>query len=242
MRGRKARHLSFFDVRAAGYRSEVEMFLNTAITQARHSFRFLRSIFCLAFVSTTLICNFVAAERTAYATDRPVARLVTAAQPVPKARLVVAAPIKSAPVTTAVPSAAMVFVATSDEQRAFDLINAQRVENGMKPLVWDEQVFHVARLHSESMAHEDFFAHTNTEGLDAASRARRAGLKGWNALGENISYNQGFDDPSAFAVERWMQSVKHRANILRAEFTHAGLGVARAADGRVFFTQVFVTR
>lgn len=218
------------------------MFPDTAITQAPHAFRFIRSIFCSAFICTTVIFNLAGAERAAYATERPVARLVTAARPAPKARLVMVAPVKPALVTTVAPSVVTSLLATSDEQRAFDLINAQRIENGMKPLAWDEQVFHIARLHSERMAHENFFDHTSKDGLDAVGRARRAGIKGWNALGENIAYNQGFDDPSAFAVERWMQSVKHRTNILRAEFTHAGLGVARAADGRVFFTQVFVTR
>ncbi len=218
------------------------MFLNTAITQAHHGFRPLRSIFCFAFICATLIFSFAGAERAAYATDRPVARLVTAARPAPKARLVTGAGVKPALVTTVAPPAVTLLRATGDEQRAFDLINAQRIVNGMKPLAWDEQVFHIARLHSESMAHEDFFGHTSKDGLDAVGRARRAGIKGWNALGENITYNQGFDDPSAFAVERWMQSVKHRTNILRVEFTHAALGVARAADGRVFFTQVFVTR
>jgi uncharacterized protein YkwD len=39
-----------------------------------------------------------------------------------------------------------------------------------------------------------------------------------------------------------MISDKHRANILNGEFTHAGVGIARAADGRVFFTQVFMKR
>ena len=48
--------------------------------------------------------------------------------------------------------------------------------------------------------------------------------------------------PAAFAVARWMQSTKHRGNILNADFKRAGLGVARAADGRVFFTQVFTAR
>ena len=68
------------------------------------------------------------------------------------------------------------------------------------------------------------------------------GLRGWKALGENIAYNQGYSDPTAFAVERWMVSEKHRENILNGEFTHAGIGIAHASDGRVFFTQVFMER
>jgi uncharacterized protein YkwD len=44
------------------------------------------------------------------------------------------------------------------------------------------------------------------------------------------------------AVEQWMQSPKHRANILRSNFTHSAIGIARTADGRVYLTQVFIMR
>ena len=70
--------------------------------------------------------------------------------------------------------------------------------------------------------------------------SRRFELLFWGALGENIAFNQGFDDPSAFAVQRWMGSSKHRANILSSQFTRTGIGVARAADGSIYFTQVFM--
>ena len=128
------------------------------------------------------------------------------------------------------------------EQRAFELINAQRRARGQSPLVWDAELTRMARLHSENMAARNFFAHTDPQGQNVVMRASMQGVTGWRAIAENIAYNQGFDDPVGFAVERWMQSPKHRENILRNNFTHAGIGVVRAADGRVFFTQVFVTR
>ena len=132
--------------------------------------------------------------------------------------------------------------ATSDERRAFDLINAKRRERGESSLVWDAELTRMARLHSESMARQNFFDHTNPQGENMTMRARACGVCGWSAIAENLAYNSGYDDPAAFAVQRWMTSPKHRANMLREGFTHSGVGVARAADGRVFFTQVFVTR
>jgi uncharacterized protein YkwD len=92
------------------------------------------------------------------------------------------------------------------------------------------------------MAGRNFFAHTDHQGRNVMTRASAGGVTGWSAIAENIAYNSGYDDPAAFAVERWLISAKHRENILREGFTHSGIGVARAADGRVFFTQVFVTR
>jgi len=131
---------------------------------------------------------------------------------------------------------------TGDEQRAFDLINAQRQKRGESPLVWDGELTRMAREHSENMAGRNFFDHTDPQGRNMTMRARDGGVTGWSAIAENIAYNSGYDDPAAFAVERWLISTKHRENILRDEFTHSGIGVARAADGRVYFTQVFVTR
>ena len=132
--------------------------------------------------------------------------------------------------------------ATGDERRAFDLINEQRRARGESSLVWDAELTRMARLHSENMARQNFFDHIDPQGQNMTMRARACGVCGWSAIAENIAYNSGYDDPAGFAVERWMTSSKHRANLLRQGFTHSGVGVARAADGRVFFTQVFVTR
>jgi uncharacterized protein YkwD len=137
---------------------------------------------------------------------------------------------------------ASVSPASGQERRAFDLINRERAARGEQPLQWDADAARMARLHSEEMARGNFLSHTDQTGRDTFARAAADGVCGWQALGENIAYNQGYEDPVAFAVERWMQSAKHRENILRAQFTHAGLGIAKAADGSVYFTQVFVTR
>jgi uncharacterized protein YkwD len=174
---------------------------------------------------------------------RPVARLLSASkQEVPsrvRARLVARAVPASASYSPAVAPAVSV---TGDERRAFDLINAERRRRGRGPLVWDNSLTRMARYHSENMARQGFFNHIDRDGLDLSGRAQVLGVRGWKALGENIAYNQGYDDPTAFAVERWMISDKHRENILNREFTHAGIGIAKSADGRVFFTQVFMTR
>ena len=132
--------------------------------------------------------------------------------------------------------------ASSLERRAFDLINAQRIANGESPLVWDAELSRMARMHSESMARGGYFDHTGPDGRGMVSRAHGGNIRGWSAMAENIAYNQNYDDPAAFAVERWMRSHKHRDNVLNASFTRSAVGVARSADGRVFLTQVFIAR
>jgi len=177
--------------------------------------------------------------------QRPVARLLSTSSPEvsprARARLVarLSAPTRSYS-TASTPAAAT--AATSDERRAFDLINVERQRRGLRSLVWDGALTRIARYHSENMARDGVLNHVDRDGLDLRGRAEVLGLRGWKALGENIAYNQGYSDPTAFAVERWMVSDKHRENILNGEFTHAGIGIARSADGRVFFTQVFMER
>jgi uncharacterized protein YkwD len=178
--------------------------------------------------------------------QRPVARLLsTSRTEVPqrvKARLVARMTTPQPPSYAPVAGPAPAVAATGDERRAFDLVNAERQKRGLSPLVWDGALTRLARYHSENMARDGVLSHTDGDGLDLSGRAQVLGLHNWRALGENIAYNQGYSDPTAFAVERWMVSEKHRENILNGEYTHAGIGIARAADGRVFFTQVFMER
>jgi uncharacterized protein YkwD len=128
------------------------------------------------------------------------------------------------------------------ERRAFEETNLVRVRNGLSLLVWDADVCRMARTHSESMSRENFFAHVTPAGLHLRERARAAGIFQYVVLGENIAYNQGYEDPGAFAVERWMQSPKHRANILSPEFRAMAIGSFIAPDGSVYLTQTFITR
>lgn len=202
-----------------------------------------KALVVAAFVGLTHLPSL--ANGTNKPTARPVARLVsTTKQEVPqpvRARLLARAGVPT-PAAAGAPRRAVAVAATGDERRAFDLVNAERRARGRGPLVFDGELVRMARYHSENMARRGFFNHVDRDGLDLTGRASVLGLSGWRALGENIAYNQGYDDPTAFAVERWMISDKHRENILNREFTHAGIGIARAADGRIFFTQVFMTR
>jgi len=114
--------------------------------------------------------------------------------------------------------------ATEIERRAFELTNAARLENGLPPLVWDSELCRIARSHSESMVRQGFFAHETPDGLQPKDRAHAAGILHFKVLGENIAYNQGYDDPGGFAVERWMISPGHRANILSNLFDQSAIG------------------
>lgn len=175
---------------------------------------------------------------------RPVARLISSSSYGTPARARVVSRV-STPSTSynASPSpAAAAVAATGDERRAFELINAERQRRGLHPLVMDGALTRIARQHSDDMARGGYLSHTDRQGLDLRGRAQVLGLRNWKAIAENIAYNQGYSDPTAFAVERWMISTQHRENVLNDEYTHAGVGVVRASDGTYYFTQVFMRR
>jgi len=131
--------------------------------------------------------------------------------------------------------------ATETERKAFEATNEMRSKNGFSQLSWDNELSLMARAHSENMARLGFFAHETPEGLRLKDRARAARIR-FQVIGENIAYNEGVDDPGTFAVQRWMISSGHRANILSREFQASGIGSFTSRDGRVYITQIFIAR
>ena len=128
------------------------------------------------------------------------------------------------------------------ERRAFEQTNLMRIQNGLQPFVWDADISRMARSHSENMSRLGFFSHVGPDGLRLRDRARAAGILRYSVLGENIAYNQGYEDAGGVAVEKWMLSPKHRANILSSEFRAMAIGSYVASDGSVYLTQTFIKR
>ncbi|HSK73011.1 MAG TPA: CAP domain-containing protein [Pyrinomonadaceae bacterium] len=128
------------------------------------------------------------------------------------------------------------------ERKAFELLNRQRAENNLSPLVWSDDVAKIARVHSENMAKHKFFSHQGLDGTMVNDRADSLGISKWRSIGENIAYNLGYQNPVEFAVERWMSSPSHRGNILNNRWQESAVGVAISKDGAYYFTQVFLLR
>ena len=100
----------------------------------------------------------------------------------------------------------------------------------------------VARLHSGNMAKFKFFAHEGQDGFNVNDRADSFGFYNWMALGENIAFNRGYENPVAKACDSWMKSPGHRDNMLNKRWKEAAIGVAVTEDGTVYFTNVFMVR
>lgn len=128
------------------------------------------------------------------------------------------------------------------EQRAFELLNERRRELGLSTLVWNDDVAKIARLHSQNMAENKFFSHRGLDGSMVNDRADKNGMTKWRAIGENIAYLRGYENPVEFAITRWMQSTSHRENLLDKSWRESAVGIAITPDGTYYFTQVFLLR
>ncbi len=127
-------------------------------------------------------------------------------------------------------------------------INASRVSNGRRPLKWEPQLAAVSRAHSDDMADRGYFSHDTPEGLGPSERARRAGYRCQSishGVGENIAIeiaSRNLDRIAAKAVQSWMDSPGHRANLLDIRYNHTAVGVSFGrwkGYNAVYLTQVF---
>ncbi|HEV7959398.1 MAG TPA: CAP domain-containing protein [Rhizomicrobium sp.] len=125
-------------------------------------------------------------------------------------------------------------------------IDAQRAKFAVDapPLQPDPDLIEVARGRSCEMAlGEREFSHTDAQGnFIAASRVRER-FGPYGAIGENIMEMGGsraFDarEFARIAVDGWMKSPGHRANILNPRYDQSGIGVALVGN-QAYATQVF---
>ncbi|WP_395576362.1 CAP domain-containing protein [Streptomyces sp. BK79] len=116
-----------------------------------------------------------------------------------------------------------------------ELTNRRRTGAGLPPLAADPRLAHAAQAHSADMVARDFYSHTDPDGGGPWGRAAAAGA-GHRTVGENIACGQR--SPAA-VVEGWMNSPGHRANILKADFTHIGVGLAGGGRAGTYWTQLF---
>lgn len=124
------------------------------------------------------------------------------------------------------------------EYQLFDLTNAARVNHHLNVLEWDDHVKETARKHSKDMAVNNYFSHTNLEGLSPFDRMSEDDIF-FTFAGENLATGQF---SSIFAHEGLMNSLGHRENILRPEYQYLGVGVAFNEESHPYYTENFFRR
>ena len=126
---------------------------------------------------------------------------------------------------------------TADEQTMFNLVNKERVANGVKPLAIDMRLVKTARLKSADMVKLGYFDHQSPTYGSPFDMMKQYGIS-YSYAGENLA---GAPDVNTAHVNL-MNSPGHRENILRPEFTKVGIGVVEGSKYGKIFTQQFIRK
>ena len=124
---------------------------------------------------------------------------------------------------------------TADEKEVFDLINAKRTAAGLSALKVDAELQNVARAKAEDMVKNNYFSHTSPTYGSPIDMMKRFGVSHKTA-GENIAGNSS----NTGAVNAWMNSEGHKANILNSSFNYTGVAVVKSSKYGKIFVQMFI--
>lgn len=130
------------------------------------------------------------------------------------------------------------------ETSVFCLTNDQRAANGLAPLQWNDQLGAAARGHANDAVAQKWWVdgadfHTNpATGTGPGDRIQASGYcptpVSWKwAENTNWGAGPGFNTPNA-AVNWWMNSPGHRANILDPTLQDLGVGVAQGSPNPAY--------
>jgi uncharacterized protein YkwD len=108
------------------------------------------------------------------------------------------------------------------------LHNEIRAGKGLPELRQAARLRQAAVGHSRDMVADRYFEHTTPKGQTMVDRILRARYvredQGW-MLGENLAWGTGSLSTPRGAVESWMASPGHRANIVKRGYRDIGVGV-----------------
>ena len=124
---------------------------------------------------------------------------------------------------------------SSDEKEVFDLINEQRTNNGLTALKMDSEALNVARIKAQDMVDNNYFSH-NSPIYGSPFQMLNSFKVTYKTAGENIAGNSS----NSGAVNAWMNSSGHKANILNSSFNYTGIGVVKSSKYGKIYVQIFL--
>lgn len=123
------------------------------------------------------------------------------------------------------------------KQEVYDQVNQYRATQGLPPLQLDSRISDQEQTYAQTMAEAGY--PLNHQGLaQRAETLRQAIPHSSYSYGENEYFCYGSGCSATAAVQWWLSSPGHRANIL-GQYELTGIGVAKDANGQYFFAQMF---
>jgi hypothetical protein len=119
------------------------------------------------------------------------------------------------------------------EQYLFSAVNSERAHAGLRPLLWNNNLYIASHGHCLEMASRASISHQYADEAELTERGRRAGAR-FSEISENVA-----EAPTAVRIhDAWMNSPGHRANILDPRVDSIGISVIRR-DGQLYAVQDF---
>jgi len=134
--------------------------------------------------------------------------------------------------STLLPLTVSAYTYNSIENETLALINSHRVGMGLKPL----EKSNYASFKSEE--HDNYMIANNVVNHDYFSGRSQNIIEtlGAKAVGENIAYN--YSTPQA-ALIAWLDSPTHK-KCIEGDYTHFGISIRINAEGKKYYTNIFV--
>lgn len=130
------------------------------------------------------------------------------------------------------------FGTVSDDTLAKEVLketNQFRKSRSKKLLQWHDGLSEIARKHSEAMAKGNVpFGHKDFKVREKEARKLLEG--NLSSVAENVAYGS---ETAVEVVTNWKNSPGHRQNML-GNFRYIGIGTAKSAEGKIYYTQLFV--
>lgn len=108
------------------------------------------------------------------------------------------------------------------------LVNIERANVGVAPLVLDEALCNAANMRAIEMDCTGVFGHKRPNDHSCFEVYDICNVEWWNACGENIAAGQATPED---VMKSWLGSSGHKANILSPEYTKMGLGYSNSGCG-----------
>lgn len=115
------------------------------------------------------------------------------------------------------------------------LVNEQRNLKKLPPLQEDPALTQLTIIKAQDMIQRHYFEHKSPFYGNPWDMATLFDYE-YTSFGENIA--RGFTSPKA-VVQAWMNSEKHRENILRTNYTNIGVGVKKDTKDNLIWVQQF---
>jgi uncharacterized protein YkwD len=126
----------------------------------------------------------------------------------------------------------------STRDAIIDCTNRERAQRGLGPLRRSRTLRRAAQFHAGNMLRQGFFAHNDKAGRTPAERVMMFQKRNkFHFIGENIAAGYG---SGRSACRSWIESSKHRHNMLDPEYKWIGVGYASGSAGYgTYFVQNF---